>query len=211
MSSKKRKSLRRDERRAIVARRYLQGVFQSDIAEEVGVTQSTVSKDLKAIQEQWRTSSLMDFGEAKQRELERIDALEEQAWKAWFRSCEKRTRTDNRVKGIQAKPEEYEVDDEGKLVRKKSKVYPLEVDTKTVVYQRDGDPRWLATIQRCIQLRIKLLALDEVRPEDDESALEEFVEALAASAVAAWDGVEEPDWEDDDEVEDDELAGEGEE
>lgn len=204
MSSKKRNSLRRDERRAIVARRYLQGVFQSDIAEEVGVTQSTVSKDIKYIQEQWRSSALIDFNEAKQRELERIDALEEQAWKAWFRSCEIRKRTDHRVKGIQAKPKEYEVDDKGKLVHKKPKIHPLEVDTKTTTFQRDGDPRWLATIQRCIQLRIKLLALDQVMPEDDETALEEFVEALAASAAAAWDGVEEPDWEDDDEDGDDE-------
>lgn len=49
----KRQKLKMKERRKIVAERYLAGWTQARIAEHVGVTQQTVSLDLKALREEW--------------------------------------------------------------------------------------------------------------------------------------------------------------
>jgi hypothetical protein len=75
-------------RRTKVAKLYLLGKTQYEIAREVGCSQGTVGNDLSALREEWLASALLDFGEAKARELARIDNLESEAWAAWYRSAE---------------------------------------------------------------------------------------------------------------------------
>lgn len=76
----------------IISRMYLKGHSQKDIAKHISdirpytLTQQQISKDLKVIRRYWRQSSLIDINEATNRELDRIDALEEEAWQAWRRS-----------------------------------------------------------------------------------------------------------------------------
>src|SRR6516164_4206609 len=74
------------ERRKKVASLYLQGKFQDEIAKEVKVDRGTVSRDLKAVQEEWLKSGVMDLNAAKARELAKIDEIERQAWVAWEQS-----------------------------------------------------------------------------------------------------------------------------
>ncbi|MDB5306898.1 MAG: hypothetical protein JWO38_1100 [Gemmataceae bacterium] len=59
------------DRRVKVARGYLAGKTQSELASELGVTQACISLDLKAIRVEWRESALIDFNEARARELAR--------------------------------------------------------------------------------------------------------------------------------------------
>ena len=75
-------------RRQQVAELYVKGWFQTAIAEELGVSQTTVCHDLKAIRKQWRESSIRDFDAARERELCKLDLLEREAWAAWQRSQE---------------------------------------------------------------------------------------------------------------------------
>lgn len=75
-------------RRTKVAKLYLLGKTQYEIAKEVRCSQGTVGNDLAALREEWLASALLDFGEAKARELARIDNLEAEAWDAWYRSAE---------------------------------------------------------------------------------------------------------------------------
>jgi hypothetical protein len=75
-------------RRTKVAKLYLLGKTQYEIAREVRCSQGTVGNDLAALREEWLASALLDFGEAKARELARIDNLESEAWDAWYRSAE---------------------------------------------------------------------------------------------------------------------------
>ena len=130
----------RDRRK--IANLYLQGRIQADIGEELDINQSTVSRDLQALQEEWKNSSLIDIDEAKAKELAKVDRLEREYWDAWERSCLDEETT--RLEGTLAAGEE-----KGKT-------------TKQVVTRKGqaGDPRFLTGIQWCIERRCKILGID---------------------------------------------------
>jgi uncharacterized protein YerC len=70
------------KRRSEVSKLYLAGKTQMEISEVFGVTQACISKDLRAIQDQWQADALMTFDKIKQRELAKIDTLEREYWDA---------------------------------------------------------------------------------------------------------------------------------
>lgn len=76
------------ERRVHVAKLYLEGKTQQEIADTFGINQSSVCRDLEAIRKMWRESAVADIGERQEIELAKIDHVEEQAWKAWNQSVE---------------------------------------------------------------------------------------------------------------------------
>jgi len=123
----------------IISDAYIQGKTQIQIAHELGMNQSTISRKLKKIREQWKENRLQNIDAFKDRELARIDRLELEYWEAWIRSCTTRTE-----KSIKKK--------EGKGVEKESSL-------KT--YERDGNPSYLEGVERCIKLRMELLGLNE--------------------------------------------------
>lgn len=144
-----RAEIERDRRR--IADLYLQGWLQADIAKEIGVAQSTVSRDLVALHGEWKKSALLDFNEAKAQQLAKIDRLEREYWEAWQRSCRTEETVTQRTKG---EVERREDEKTGKFVDTR----PAEL-TKA---QRDrtGDPRFLQGVQWCIDRRCKILGVD---------------------------------------------------
>ena len=143
----------RDRRRA--SDLYLQGWLQVDIAKELSIDQATVSRDLKAIQKEWLKSALIDFNEAKARELAKVDKLERTYWAAWERSCEDAETTTRKTKGKVTKVQiEVGREEEGKVVLER----PAEA-TRTLKGQA-GDPRFLQGVERCIERRCKILGID---------------------------------------------------
>lgn len=131
-----------------VARLYLGGHTQHEIAEHLSadgdrsysVTQQTVSNDLREIRRRWQESAVCDFGAAMALELAKIDNAERKAWEAWHRSIGQRVvTTAGRDNGGTGNGKER-----------------AQVRTE----ESFGDPRYLATIQRCIDQRRKLLGLD---------------------------------------------------
>ena len=130
-----------EKHRRRISELYLKGMLQEDIAAEIGISQPTVSRDLKAIQKVWQKETLYDFNEAKARELERIDILEREYWQAWQRSCE-----------------------DAETVKQKGKpIGQGQVDTDSIertVKGQAGDPRFLGGIQWCIIQRCKILGIE---------------------------------------------------
>jgi predicted transcriptional regulator len=122
-------------RRMQVAELYLKGLSQPAIAEQLGVSQPTVSGDLKAIQQQWRASDIRNFEERRAMELQKIDLVEREAWDAWERS--KKPAQSATVTGA----------GNGQHTRKSVK-------------NQIGDPRFLEQVNKCISQRRDLLALD---------------------------------------------------
>lgn len=122
------------ERRMEVATLYLEGWRQSDLAERFGVNQSTISRDLAAIRQQWLESTLIDFNEAKARELARIDKLEREYWEQYEASKGGRT-----VATVQEA-----AGGKRQTVRKET---------------RTGDPRYLSGVQWCIEQRLRIFGL----------------------------------------------------
>ncbi len=82
-SKRHRTPLQHARDKKIIASMYLQGYTQKEIAEKIGKTQPTVSRDLRGIHVIWERSSLVDFDALKRKELEKIDALELTYWRAW--------------------------------------------------------------------------------------------------------------------------------
>jgi len=142
MSGKRRSNgqLARDRRR--IANLYLQGWLQVDIAQEVGVSQSTVSLDIKALQKQWLASALVDIDAAKSKELARIDRLEREYWDAWLRSQEdaETTKTKWEEKGGSS--------------------------TEEISKGQVGDPRFLQGVEWCIERRCKILGIDAPQKQE---------------------------------------------
>ncbi len=129
-----RSQLERDRRE--IARRYLRGDIQADIASDLGINQSTVSRDLAAIQEQWREERVHDINERKNIELARVDELEREYWQAWEKSKE-----DEQTK---------------KAVKRGDKDVRQEITVKGQV----GDASYLRGVQWCIEKRCQILGLD---------------------------------------------------
>ena len=116
---------------------YLQGWLQADIATELGIDQSTVSRDLKALHKEWLASALVDIDKAKARELAEIDHLEREYWAAWMRSCED-VETTRQEGDPQATPSRVVQTRKGQA----------------------GDPRFLQGVQWCIERRCKILGIE---------------------------------------------------
>lgn len=131
------------KRRKEVATLYLRGVTQWEIAEQMDVNQATISRDLKALQEEWLQSALVDINEAKAKELAKIDALEIEYYQAWERSQEDAETIINEKIGTQ---KGESLDKRGKEVRK--------------LVGQSGDPRFLQGVQWCINKRCEILGLD---------------------------------------------------
>lgn len=63
-------------RRKQVAQLYLNHVQQCDIAEKLGVSQGTISGDLKALNKAWLEDAKGDIAQIKARELAELDYME---------------------------------------------------------------------------------------------------------------------------------------
>ena len=162
------------QRRAEVARLYLIGQRQDKMAEYLEVSPSQITRDLQVLQKEWRASAVTDLGEAKGKELAKLDELEREYWEAWERSKKPRERSrSGRTEGEKA-------------------VISAFIETE----QRDGNPAFLDGVMKCIAKRCDILGLDaptsiRIMNEDrareiaehygvDAKALLQTAEAIAA-------------------------------
>ncbi len=139
MAERKRSDAQREYDYQIIADLYLKGHRQSEIAQQLELHQTQISYDLRIIQKRWRESAVMDFNEAKQRELSRIDTLEREAWQAYERSKSERVRKreGSRTAGESSSSEAF-----------------------TEREERDGDPRFMEIILKCIVQRSNILGIN---------------------------------------------------
>lgn len=131
----KRQPAQIEKDRRNIARMYLQGMLQSEIGEQLGLSQSTISNDLKVIQKEWFTERINDINERKMMELKKVDNLEIEYWDAWKRSQEN---AETRITEIGIRSEKETVKEEGQV----------------------GNPSFLQGVQWCINKRCQLLGLD---------------------------------------------------
>jgi len=136
------------DRQLRVSDMYLKGMQQSEIAAHFGVTQQCVSKDIRSLIDIWKKYALQNINDLIQVELERINHLELTYWDAWEASKQEKTTLTAKVKT--------------KNTRKRiaSANAPSEETSSKRTEERQGDPRYLAGVQWCIDRRIKLLGLD---------------------------------------------------
>lgn len=137
---------------ALTARYYLRGYGLKEIAERLSkerpyqISLKTIGRDLQELHNRWLNSSLVDINAAKQQELERLRLLEEAYWQAWERSTAPMTESET----------ESVVDTQGVEGQRN---YTRD-RTKTKQLQRDGSAQYLQGIERCIEMRCKILGLN---------------------------------------------------
>lgn len=67
-----------------VGRLYLQGVYQTDIARQLDISQSQVSQYLKKLRSMWQEEAKKSYDEIASKEIAKLDNLEKEAWIAFF-------------------------------------------------------------------------------------------------------------------------------
>lgn len=142
-------------RRRKVAKLYLEGNTQSNIAVSLEVSKGVIAGDLAFIRKEWLSEILTDFNEMKARELAKIDNLEAEAWEAWRKSCEPVTTTRKRTESIREHLKKGKGRTKGGHV-----LVPIRFHEETTV--RDGgtgDPRFLEQVSWCIETRLRIANL----------------------------------------------------
>lgn len=146
--------------RAETARLYLQGVPQHEIAAKQGVTREQITYDLNVIRAEWVKNAQEGMTELVARELAKLDRIEAEAWAAWERSCKSRER--KRTK---------------KTTGGESDRLEAQVETE----ERDGDPRWLEIVAKCVDQRCKLRGLNAPQKHEHQvTSVDERRDRLAA-------------------------------
>jgi hypothetical protein len=143
--------LARDRKR--IAELYLKGWIQADIADDIGVDQSTVSRDLSVLIDEWREEAVKDITETKAQELAKINVLENTYWQAW---------KDSQEDAVTKSTEKYMSGTEESTAQKRIKSLD-----KTV--EQVGDPSFLRGVQWCIEKRCAILGLDAPKRVDQQT------------------------------------------
>lgn len=86
MPANRSKKLEIERRRQQVADLYMQRHPQAVIAERLGISQATISADLKRIRREWRNSTIRDFDLSVAESLQEVNRIRREAWSAWEHS-----------------------------------------------------------------------------------------------------------------------------
>ena len=131
------------KRRQQVAKLSLQGWTQLAIAEELSVSQPTISTDLKALQQEWLELASQDVELARAKMWAELEMVKREACKAWERS--------------QQPAETYVVSgqSENRQMRRTRK-------------QQHGDPRFLELVRKTIDQQAELLGLNRPASSDED-------------------------------------------
>jgi DNA-binding CsgD family transcriptional regulator len=132
-------------RRQHVAKLYLQGRSQKEIAGMVGVAIPTICTDLKKLHRRWMKSALMDFNKAKSRQLAKLDVMEAELWEAWQNSKTSAEITRTRSEAS------------GRRTTADGKPLPDKTVVERVVRTCPGDSRYMEQIMAIVDMRFKLL------------------------------------------------------
>jgi hypothetical protein len=148
----------RERDQVLIARMYVRGksIHEMMLAinalyPERPVSSKSIGADLNAIRDAWLRSSLLDFNEAKAKELAGIDEAEREAWDAWERSKEKHMRFEYEISDDQVP---FSADKIAQVQRKKK---------RKIIEATVGDIRYLEMIERLKKMRCDILGLFEAK------------------------------------------------
>ena len=160
------------DRRNKVSELFRSGVTsQSEIANKVGCTQCTVSRDLKVIQQKWEEETIDNIDFIKKREIEKLSCLENTYWNSFEVSLK---RTVLSKEGVQ-----IEVETPGdprfltgilNCIDKRMKLLGLEAPKKLNV-KTETNPDELVLNVRHIDIQERIKQLENDLREFDEEAV----------------------------------------
>lgn len=176
MAEPKRTEFEAERDRAEIARRYVQGHTQQEIADYLNTTfypdnpisRQQVSYDVRLIIDRWVKSSVNHMDQKRAIELAKVDQLEREYYDAWVRSCQDFTETITDLTGNPGEQGHVQATRGRRHIR---------------TYHRDGNPVFLQGVLDCIKKRCELLGLDAPKKQfnfDLTSLDDEQLERIAA-------------------------------
>ena len=141
-----------------IAELYLKGFTHRQIVDELNsarvglysLSYTQIKADIGQLHSRWISSYLVNFDQAKARELAHIDKLEQEYWTAWSKSQLKIEET-----------ESEQIKDQQGVQRGNMPSY-ARTRVKKKEINRDGDSRFLLGVQWCIEQRCKIFGLTVV-------------------------------------------------
>lgn len=119
-----------------------------------------IQKDMQALLIQWKRDSLQTVDEYLQRELNKLDKIEEEAWMAWEKSKTGKIRA--KTRNLKTAAKKY-VDDTDKLDENGELMEPrpiYEGFDEEATETSAGNPKFFDVILSSMQRRAKLMGLD---------------------------------------------------
>jgi len=157
MAGDKRTKAQKLKDRQKIARLRLFGKTQQQIAQDLGLSQPTVARDLKVIEAEWQESAKADIDSIKTRELAKLDFMEAEVIAEWEQS-----KKDYQKKVVEEQPGTKKTAEGGTIASRKAKI---ESGGQT------GDPRYMTVLLGIQDRRAKLLGTDKplkVSPTDPD-------------------------------------------
>lgn len=195
----------------VEANLYLRGKSLQAIADEINhqhaeagrvihLSVKSIWKDLEEIHTRWVNSALVDYNAKVAKEVARVDQLEATYWEGWERSLQAKTIDEQQTIFDEIA---FAVDQIAPVTRTKS---------RKKVEERDGTMTFLQGVERCIDLRCKILGLYspekyqvdwrveaqkagvplKVASEQFESMVKQFTDAIEKNAGKEADTEPEP-------------------
>ena len=146
---------RRERDYALESRLLVRGFTHAEIAKRIGITRQMVANDLKEVRQRWLDQQFYSYNERKATELAKIDALEQEAWRAWRRSQQDQTKTKTESAGAELETEEQLL---GELATGQVSGRALKASVQK--QKRDGNPAFLDRVAWCIDTRAQIWGLD---------------------------------------------------
>lgn len=142
MPGDKRPPAKRLADRAAIASMRARCYTRAQIAAELGLSLATIKREWKLITAEWQAAMLEDADQVKARELAKLDALEEEALRAWEKS-----KQDYQKRIVEEKP--------GSSKHTGGRYAKVETG------KSNGDPRFLQVLLSIQERRARLLGTDK--------------------------------------------------
>ncbi len=146
-------------RRPQVAKMYLEGKTQREIGAFFGVSQPTITNDLKIIHSTWVQDAQIPYAKAMAKQIARIDWIEAEAVEAWIASKAGKAQQ----RGVKGSGEEI-----------------------ITYWNIPGDPAYLTRIQWCVEQRAKIFGLYKEAPLVQVNTQNNLSVELEAAIQKAW-------------------------
>lgn len=166
-----REPLVREQHLALIVHWYIGHKSQQWMADQLGVSQMTISKDLKEIQKRWVESTLVNWDEEKNKCLAKLDYIEKEAVEAWERSKADQVSTSATITDSGDDPK-----------GKDKKKPPSKRVSRHSLKKREGSDQWLRLMLSCVQERAKLFDL-YVTKDLTNAEIEEIMNAFAEAVI----------------------------
>jgi hypothetical protein len=147
-----------------LAKMYLRGYTPVELSIHFKVSTGQIYSDLKMLRERWKENATELISEHKNKELERIDRIEKEAWDQWERSKLERAERISRKRSQVDKGHVF--NDKGKKVPTESSSKEEETQEKRM--ESIGDPRLLQVINDCRKDRMRILGLGKENDDMNE-------------------------------------------